>query len=75
MANPWTKKNPLLSMWLSGVNAVLGATRAHTVAAAKRQASTAVVIATREITKAMRGSASAFSAKPTRKSKRKKRLA
>jgi hypothetical protein len=24
MKNPWTKKNPLLSMWLSGANAVAG---------------------------------------------------
>ena len=27
MANPWTKKNPLLSMWLSGANAVAGKAR------------------------------------------------
>ncbi|RBP16816.1 hypothetical protein DFR50_10493 [Roseiarcus fermentans] len=27
MANPWLKKNPFLSMWLSGANAVAGRTR------------------------------------------------
>jgi hypothetical protein len=27
MKNPWLKKNPLMSMWLSGANAVLGRAR------------------------------------------------
>ncbi|MDR5754270.1 MULTISPECIES: hypothetical protein [unclassified Caballeronia] len=42
MKNPWTKKNPLMSMWLSGANAAAGSARGHASAAAKRQASTAV---------------------------------
>ena len=25
MSNPWLKKNPLMSMWMSGANAVTGA--------------------------------------------------
>ena len=37
MANPWTKKNPLLSMWLSGANAVAGKARGAAAAEAKRQ--------------------------------------
>ena len=37
MANPWTKKNPLLSMWLSGANAVAGRARSAAAAEAKRQ--------------------------------------
>ena len=37
MANPWTKKNPLLSMWLSGANAVAGKARSAGTAEAKRQ--------------------------------------
>ena len=37
MANPWTKKNPLLSMWLSGANAVAGRARSAGAAEAKRQ--------------------------------------
>ncbi|WP_180736501.1 hypothetical protein [Paraburkholderia sp. PGU19] len=37
MKNPWLKKNPLLSMWLSGANAVLGSTRGHAMATAKRE--------------------------------------
>ena len=40
MSNPWMKKNPLLSMWLSSVNSALGSARGHATAAAKRQART-----------------------------------
>ena len=37
MANPWTKKNPLLSMWLSGANALAGRARGAGTAEAKRR--------------------------------------
>ena len=37
MANPWTKKNPFLSMWLSGANALAGRARSAGAAEAKRQ--------------------------------------
>jgi hypothetical protein len=37
VANPWTKKNPLLSMWLSGANAGAGRARSVGAAEAKRQ--------------------------------------
>ena len=37
MANPWTKKNPLLSLWLSGANAFAGRARSAGAAEAKRQ--------------------------------------
>ena len=37
MANPWTKKNPLLSMWLSGANAVAGKARSAGAAEVGRQ--------------------------------------
>ena len=37
MANPWTKKNPLLSLWLSGANALAGRARSAGAAEAKRQ--------------------------------------
>jgi hypothetical protein len=42
MKNPWTKKNPLLSMWLSGANAIAGSARGRTSGAAKRQARSAM---------------------------------
>jgi len=41
LRNPWARKNPFLSMWLSGANAVLGSTRARATAEARRQASMA----------------------------------
>ncbi|MFP3552352.1 hypothetical protein SB861_16755 [Paraburkholderia sp. SIMBA_049] len=37
MKNPWLKKNPFLSMWLSGANAVAGSARGRVAAAAKRE--------------------------------------
>jgi hypothetical protein len=37
MKNPWTKKNPFLSMWLSGANAVAGRARGQASAAVARQ--------------------------------------
>ena len=40
MKNPWTKKNPMLSMWLSAANAAAGPIRSRASAEGKRQAST-----------------------------------
>jgi hypothetical protein len=37
VANPWTKKHPFLSMWLSGVNAMAGKVRGPATAAVSRQ--------------------------------------
>ena len=37
MANPWMKKNPFLSLWLSAANAWAGAARGAMTAATKRQ--------------------------------------
>ncbi|SNT24748.1 hypothetical protein SAMN06265795_11917 [Noviherbaspirillum humi] len=42
MKNPWTKKNPFLSMWLSGANAVAGAGRSRAKAGAKRAGQAAI---------------------------------
>lgn len=49
MKNPWTKKNPYLSMWLSGANAVGGAARARATSEARRQAMTAYTDATKQV--------------------------
>lgn len=43
MANPWLKKNPFMSMWLSTANRVAGTLRGQATAAAKRQVKAAVV--------------------------------
>jgi hypothetical protein len=37
VVNPWTKKNPLMSMWLSGANAVAGRARSNAAREAKKQ--------------------------------------
>jgi hypothetical protein len=49
MANPWTKKNPFLSMWLSAANQSLGAARGTAQAAARRQVTTAQNDAVRQV--------------------------
>ena len=47
--NPWGKKNPWLSMWMSGANAVMGASRNRMRAAATRSANTAMSEGTRQL--------------------------
>jgi hypothetical protein len=37
LKNPWLKKNPFMSMWLSGANTILGSARGRAVAEARRQ--------------------------------------
>jgi hypothetical protein len=37
MSNPWLKKNPFMSMWLSGANSVASRARGQVAAEAKRQ--------------------------------------
>lgn len=38
MTNPWMKRNPWLSMWMSGANAVFGTARGTATAEARRYA-------------------------------------
>ena len=42
MPNPWLKKNPFMSMWLSGANSVANSVRGRLAAEAKRQSTTSV---------------------------------
>lgn len=49
MSNPWLKKNPFMSMWLSGANAVAGSMRGRITAEAKRQSRTAMTKATNDV--------------------------
>jgi len=51
MKNPWGKKNPFLSMWLSGANAMAGAARGRASAEAKRQAAAATTRGAKAATK------------------------
>lgn len=52
MKNPWTKKNPFMSMWLSSANRVAGVARGRMTAEARRAASTAMTEGTRQMTAA-----------------------
>ena len=49
MSNPWLKKNPFMSMWLSGANRMAGAMRGHASAEARRQINTALNRASKDI--------------------------
>jgi hypothetical protein len=42
MRNPWLKKNPFMSMWLSEANRIAGTMRGQATAHARRQVSAAV---------------------------------
>ena len=53
--NPWLKKNPFMSMWLSGANRVAGALRGQAAAQVKREASAAATKATYDNLKTMLG--------------------
>jgi hypothetical protein len=48
MRNPWTSKNPFMSMWLSAANRSAGTARGVAAAAAKRQVATAQADAMRQ---------------------------
>jgi len=67
--NPWGKKNPFLSMWLSGANAIAGAARSRVTAEAKRQTSAAITRGTKQATKEM---SAALAGKPAPKKSRKR---
>jgi len=77
MTNRWLKKNPFMSLWLSGANTVAGSMRGHAAAqarrqaaAAKRQAATAMTNATRDILNLWTG---ALTPSPPAKRKKKRR--
>jgi hypothetical protein len=69
MKNPWLKKNPLLSLWMSGANAAFGAARSRAIGEAHRQAA----IMTNEITKHALKWWGISPAPPARRKKRKSR--
>jgi hypothetical protein len=48
MRNPWTSKNPFMSMWLSAANRTAGTARGQATAAAKRQVASAQADAMRQ---------------------------
>ncbi|HEX7501091.1 MAG TPA: hypothetical protein VF524_12415 [Polyangia bacterium] len=66
MSNPWLKKNPFMSMWLSGANSVTNAARGRITAEAKRQANAAISRATSDMVSAWTGVTTAPSSKRKR---------
>lgn len=68
MKNPWLKKNPLLSMWLSGANAIAGSIRGHATAQAKRQANAAIKKSMQQMTALWTGAPSS----PKKRTRKKK---
>jgi hypothetical protein len=42
MSNPWLKKNPFMSMWLSAANRAVGTLRGQATAQARRQVRSAM---------------------------------
>lgn len=55
MSNPFLKKNPFMSMWLSAANRAAGTMRGQATAQAKRQINAAVTKATNDNLKALLG--------------------
>ena len=51
MKNPWLKKNPFLSMWLSGANAASSHVRSQAAAEASRQTKLIAEQGAREVMK------------------------
>ena len=63
MTNPWLKKNPFMSMWLSGAHSVANSARGRVAAEARRQSTAAVNHAAQDVfalwSEAMTGGAAA----------------
>jgi hypothetical protein len=49
MSNPWAKKNPFMSMWLTAANSAAGRARGLATSAAKRQLAAAQADATGQV--------------------------
>lgn len=71
MRNPWTTKNPFMSVWLSSANRVMGSARGQATAAAKREVATLQAEATRQVIDFWSGKAAPRTRAPA---KRKKKL-
>ena len=58
MKNPWLKKNPFLSIWLSGANAVLGSVTGQARAAGQRETKRMMTKSTNEVSEFWRAALS-----------------
>jgi hypothetical protein len=59
MSNPWLKKNPFMSMWLSSASRVAGSVRGQAAAQVKRQSAQAARQASNDWINLWTGAASA----------------
>jgi hypothetical protein len=66
MRNPWTGKNPFMSMWLSAANRLAGSARGQAAAAVKRETKAVQAEAAKQVIDFWRGGAPA----PAQKSPR-----
>jgi hypothetical protein len=67
MSNPWLKKNPFMSMWLSAFNSAAGSMRGQAIGHAKRQAKTAATNTSKAIVDAWLGNTTPVPAKKKRR--------
>ena len=67
MRNPWTAKNPFMSIWLSSANKVMGSARGQATAAANRQVASIQAEAAKQVIDFWSGKAASPT---TRKKKR-----
>lgn len=67
MSNPWLKKNPFMSMWLSAAHSAANSARGAITAEAKRQSMTAIKQATRDV---LGASGALALPRPTRRKKK-----
>lgn len=67
MSNPWTKKNPLMSMWLSAANKAMGTARGQATSAAKRQIGAAQADAAKQIVDFWSGKSATAAKRKTRR--------
>jgi len=49
MPNPWMKKNPYMSLWLSAAQRAAGTLRGHATAQARRQVKAAIAEAVKPV--------------------------
>lgn len=67
MSNPWLKKNPFMSMWLSTANRMAGSIRGQATAQVKREVKAAASEVANENVKLWAAAVSGPAAKKTRK--------
>lgn len=70
VSNPWTKKNPFMSMWLSTAHKMMGSARSQASAAAKREIALTQAQAARQVVDFWSGKAAAPAPRTKRKRKR-----